>query len=91
MPTSGVELWYCENVALGPAPYILMLLPLIGAYFYGREQRKLAWSFIVAWIAIQVPMSYVNYVVVRCPGDSGAMQQLQEMNEATQPPQAPQQ
>ncbi|HMK90847.1 MAG TPA: hypothetical protein VK446_14595 [Methylocystis sp.] len=88
MPTSG-ESWWCENITLGPWPFALMLLPLVGAYLYGRQKQKLGWMVIGAWAAIQIPLSYVNYVVVRCPADPAALQQEmdQETQGATQPPQ----
>jgi len=74
---------------LGPWPFLLLLLPLVGAYLYGRQKQRLGWMLIGAWVAIQVPMSYVNYVVVRCPGDAAAIQQ--EMQQQMQPSAEPSQ
>jgi hypothetical protein len=67
MPTSA-EFWYCEHIANGSLPYILLGLPLLGAYLYGQNKRRFAWLFIGAWIFIQIPMSYVTHVVFNCPG-----------------------
>jgi len=69
MPTSSAETWYCENIIAGPWPFLLLIIPLVGAYLYGRNKHRLAWTLIGFWIAIQIPMSFVNNVMVNCAGD----------------------
>jgi hypothetical protein len=66
----ATENWYCENIVSGPWPFLLLLLPLAGAYFYGRNKHKLGWILIGIWIAVQIPMSFVNNIVVNCAGDT---------------------
>ncbi|ARN82786.1 hypothetical protein [Methylocystis bryophila] len=65
-----MENWYCDKIVAGPWPFLLLLIPVAGAYFYGRGKRKLAWILIGAWIAIQIPMSFANNFMVNCQGDA---------------------
>ena len=86
MPSS-VENWYCEQIVAGPWPFVLLLIPLAGAYFYGQAKHKLAWILIGAWIAIQIPMSFVNNILVDCNGDAPTQRDLPPLSEEPPPPQ----
>ena len=74
MPSSA-ENWYCEHIVSGPWPFVLLILPLVGAYLYGQSKQRLAWMLIGAWVVIQVPMSFVNNILVNCHGDAPAMEE----------------
>jgi len=67
---SNMEDWYCDKIVAGPWPFVLLLIPLAGAYFYGRGKRRLAWMLIGAWILLQVPMSFINNIIVNCQEDA---------------------
>jgi hypothetical protein len=84
MPTSAFESWYCENVVSGPWPFLLLLLPLVGSYYYGQNKRKLAWILIGVWIPIQLALSFGNNVLAHCPGDE-AIETPDSPGGATQP------
>ena len=81
---NATELWYCDNIVSGPWPFLLLGLPLVGAYYYGRGKTKLAWILIGVWIPIQIALSFTNNIVVACPSDD------LPMLEQAPPPQAPQ-
>jgi hypothetical protein len=84
MPTNRFEIWYCDNIVSGPWPYLLLLLPLAGAYLYGQNKHRLAWYFIGAWIPLQIGISFVSNMVVTCQGDVPVPQQME--TPAQQPP-----
>ncbi len=67
MPTGSTEAWYCEHIVGGPWSFAILILPLIGAYYYGRGQHKIGWILIGLWLPLQIGMSYVNNLVVECP------------------------
>jgi len=79
----SVENWYCEQIAGGPWPFVLLLLPLAGAYVYGQSKHKLAWILIGVWLVIQIPISFVTNLLVNCSGAS--MQDLPPMTEEPPP------
>jgi hypothetical protein len=54
MPT---VMWYCETVGNSIAPYLLLALPLCGAYLYGQNQKRTAWILIAIWAVTQMAMS----------------------------------
>lgn len=72
MPTAS-DSWYCEHIANGPWPFTLLLLPLFGAYFYGRGKQKLGWILIGIWLPLQITFTYVNNMVVNCPGEEATI------------------
>jgi len=41
MPTNGAENWYCEHIVGGPWSFAILIIPLVGAYYYGRGKHKL--------------------------------------------------
>jgi hypothetical protein len=88
MPTSSAELWYCDHIVAGPWPFALLLLPLAGAYYYGRQRIKLGWILIGLWIALQIPMSFVNNIMVNCAEDAPMPPPLSESvpDEPASPP-----
>ena len=53
----ALEVWYCDNIVAGPWPFLLLLLPLAGAYFYGRKQHRRGWMMIGVWIPIQLALT----------------------------------
>lgn len=57
MPTA---LWYCENIGNSILPYLLLALPLGGAYLYGQKQRRIAWILIGSWAVLQMALSGVT-------------------------------
>ncbi len=67
MFNGGAEVWYCDNIVAGPWPFLILLLPLAGAYFYGRKQTRRGWILIGVWLPIQLGLSFTNNLVVSCP------------------------
>jgi hypothetical protein len=67
MFNGGADVWYCDNIVAGPWPFLLLLLPLAGAYYYGRKQHRRGWMMIGVWIPIQLALSFTNNLVVSCP------------------------
>ncbi|MFY9628320.1 MAG: hypothetical protein WAK03_09255 [Methylocystis sp.] len=67
MPTNGAENWYCEHIVGGPWSFAILIIPLVGAYYYGRGKHKLGWILIGLWLPLQIGVSYVNNLVVDCP------------------------
>jgi hypothetical protein len=57
MPTA---LWYCENIGNSILPYLLLALPLGGAYLYGQKQKRIAWILIGSWAVLQLALSGVT-------------------------------
>jgi|APFre7841882630_1041343.scaffolds.fasta_scaffold12745_3 hypothetical protein len=66
MPASPFATWYCENIGLGPLEYILLLVPLAGAYFYGQGKKKLAWTLILGWAAFHIALQALTLFVFDC-------------------------
>jgi hypothetical protein len=52
-----MALWYCENIGNSAVPYVLLALPLAGAYLYGQKKARLAWILIGTWVVVQMAMS----------------------------------
>ena len=46
MVSEKLNLWYCDTFVSTPWQFYLLIVPLIGAFFYGRGKYKLAWSLI---------------------------------------------
>jgi hypothetical protein len=80
-----MENWYCDKIVAGPWPFLLLLIPLAGAYFYGKGKRKLAWILIGGWILVQVPMSFVNNLVVNCQEDAPSPEDVAPLKEEPPP------
>jgi len=70
MPTTSAESWYCENIVAGPWPFLLLLVPLAGAYLYGQNKKRIGWILIAVWATLQISMSYANNIMVNCAGDT---------------------
>ncbi|MGA9601143.1 MAG: hypothetical protein WBS22_12995 [Methylocystis sp.] len=82
---SKMEIWYCDQIVAGPWPFTLLLIPVFGAYFYGRGRHKLAWILIGAWMMVQFPMSFVNNFMVNCQGDAPSPDNLPPLKEEPPP------
>jgi hypothetical protein len=80
-----MENWYCDQIVDGPWPFLLLLIPLAGAYFYGRGKHRLAWILIGAWMLVQFPMSFVNNFMVNCQGDAPSPQDVAPLKEEPPP------
>lgn len=50
-------LWYCQNIGNSVWPFVLLALPLGGAYFYGQNQKRRAWILIGVWAVVQTVIS----------------------------------
>jgi hypothetical protein len=66
MPNSGFALWYCDNVANGIWPFLLLSVPLVGAYLYGQGKKQIAWILILAWAVIQLSSQGLSLFVFEC-------------------------
>jgi hypothetical protein len=60
------NLWYCDTFVSTPWQFFFLLLPLIGAFLYGREKYRLAWILIGTWVFIQVTFSALTNLVFNC-------------------------
>jgi hypothetical protein len=67
MPTGDSISWYCEHMVGGPWSMAPLVIPLIGAYFYGQKKKKLGWILIGIWLPLQIGLNYVNNVAMECP------------------------
>jgi FtsH-binding integral membrane protein len=71
MINEKLNLWYCDNFVQQPWQFFLLIVPLVGAYFYGREKHKLAWTLIGAWLFVQLLFVTLTNLVFTCTlGDS---------------------
>ena len=66
MPTSSFASWYCENITNGPWEFVLLIVPLAGAYFYGQGKKKLAWILILSWAAFHISLTAISLFVFDC-------------------------
>jgi len=66
MLSDKLTLWYCDTFVNAPWQFFFLLLPLAGAYLYGRDKKKLAWILIGVWVFIQVGMSTLTHLVFVC-------------------------
>ena len=62
----NTNLWYCDNVVGASWQFFLLIVPLVGAFLYGRGKQKLGWTLIGAWLFIQVTMSALTNLVFNC-------------------------
>jgi hypothetical protein len=63
MPT---ELWYCDYIGNSIVPFVLLALPLGGAYLYGQKQQRIAWILIGSWAVLQMGLS--GFTSLNCMG-----------------------
>jgi hypothetical protein len=66
MVSESLNLWYCDTFVAQPWQFFLLILPLVGAFLYGREKKKLAWILIGVWIVFQVITSALTNFVFNC-------------------------
>ena len=66
MVSEKLNLWYCDTFVSTPWQFYLLIVPLVGAFFYGRGKYKLAWSLIGFWVATQVIFSALTNLVFSC-------------------------
>lgn len=58
--------WFCQNLGnYSFVPYVLLAMPIGGAYLYGRKSternyKKIAWILIGAWAFIQLNLSFMT-------------------------------
>ncbi|AZG76735.1 hypothetical protein [Methylocystis rosea] len=66
MDSEKLNLWYCDTFVSTPWQFYLLIVPLLGAFFYGRGKYKLAWSLIGVWLFIQLIFSALTNLVFTC-------------------------
>lgn len=66
MVSDSTNLWFCDTFVNTPWQFFFLLLPLAGAYLYGKDKKALAWKLIGAWIVIQVSFSALTNFVFAC-------------------------
>ena len=66
MVSEKLNLWYCDTFVTQPWQFFFLLLPLVGAFLYGREQKKLGGTLIGIWVAIQITLSALTNFVFSC-------------------------
>jgi len=66
MVDEKLNLWYCDNFVAQPWQFFLLILPLVGAFLYGREKKKAGWILIGVWVVIQVSISALTNFVFTC-------------------------
>ncbi|QGM98913.1 hypothetical protein [Methylocystis parvus] len=66
MVDEKLNLWYCDTFVSQPWQFFFLLLPLAGAFLYGREKKKLGWILIGTWVVIQVTFSALTNFVFNC-------------------------
>lgn len=89
MPSSPLESWYCDHVVNGSWQIIILVIPTLGAYYFGQDKRKIAYILFAAWFPVQIAMSYINNVVVSCPGDPISQEQLEGATGGAKQPSPP--
>lgn len=60
------NLWYCDNFVSQPWQFFLLIVPLAGAFFYGRQNYKLAWILIGSWLFVQLVFTTLTNLVFNC-------------------------
>lgn len=60
------NLWYCDTFVTQPWQFFFLVLPLAGAWLYGRDQKKTAWILIGIWVVIQFTFSALTNFVFNC-------------------------
>jgi hypothetical protein len=66
MTNSVFGLWYCDNIANGIWPYVLLVMPLAGAYLYGQRKKQIALILIFVWAGFQLTTQGLSLFVFEC-------------------------
>lgn len=66
MVSEKLNLWYCDTFVAVPWQFFFLILPLFGAFLYGQEKYRLAWTLIGIWIFIQMTFSALTNFVFSC-------------------------
>ena len=66
MVSEKLNLWYCDTFVAQPWQFFFLILPLIGAFLYGRGKQKLGWILIGIWVFVQVVVSAATNFVFTC-------------------------
>ena len=61
-----LQLWYCDTFVNTPWLFALLIIPVIGAYFYGQDKKKIAWTLIGSWAFIQILFSFLTNILFNC-------------------------
>jgi hypothetical protein len=61
-----LQLWYCDTFINTPWQFVFLIVPLVGAWLYGRGKTKIAWILIGSWIAIQITLSALTNLIFVC-------------------------
>lgn len=69
MVSEKLNLWYCDTFVSTPWQFYFLLVPLVGAFLYGRGKHKLAWTLIGIWVAVQISFSALTNLVFNCTID----------------------
>jgi hypothetical protein len=66
MVSEKLNLWYCDTFVAQPWQFVLLVVPLIGAFLYGRGKHTAGWTLIGVWVVIQVSLSALTNFVFNC-------------------------
>ena len=66
MISEKMNLWFCDNFVAQPWQFFLLIVPLVGAFLYGRGKQKVGWYVIGAWVVVQVTLSALTNFVFSC-------------------------
>jgi hypothetical protein len=60
------NLWYCDTFVYTNWQFFFLLLPLVGAFLYGREKYRTAWTLIGIWVFVHLTFSALTNFVFDC-------------------------
>lgn len=66
MVSEKLNLWYCDTFVTQPWQFFFLVLPLAGAFLYGRDQKKIALILIAVWVVIQITLAGLTNFVFDC-------------------------
>lgn len=66
MVSEATNLWFCDTFVYTPWQFYFLVVPLIGAFLYGRGKHKIAWSLIGFWVVVQVGFSALSNLLFSC-------------------------
>jgi hypothetical protein len=66
MINEKLNLWYCDTFVSQPWQFFFLIVPLIGAYFYGQNKKKIAWILFGIWIPVTILFSAMTNFVFNC-------------------------
>jgi hypothetical protein len=66
MVSEKLNLWFCDTFVNQPWQFIFMVLPLVGAFLYGRGKQKTGWILIIIWVVIQMSFTALTNFVFTC-------------------------